>query len=198
MKRILVFTLLFAGASLSLIAQKEETLSGRARVKGGFGGPFFGYSQADGQSGAGGGGGGALILNDIFIGGFGQGESFGQRTVGSRRYTTELSFGGFWIGYTYPSHKVIHLYTSLKIGWGNASLRYNDNDPFDNNDINDGVFVLAPELGAEVNVLHWFRIAMTAGYRLVNGVQTLPGFSEGDFNSPTLGVTLRFGGFGYH
>lgn len=198
MKQILVFAILFVCGSLSLAAQKEETLSGTARVKGGFGGPFFTYSQADGQSGAGGGGGGALILNDIFIGGFGQVENFGQRTVGSNRYNTELGFGGFWIGYVYPSHKVIHLYTSLKIGWGNASLRYKNEDPFNYHDINDGVFVFSPELGAEVNVLHWFRIAMTAGYRLVNGIQTLPGFSEGDFNSPTLGITLRFGGFGYH
>ncbi len=192
----ILFLLLFGAAWLQ--AQKEETLTSGARVKGGFGGPFFLYSNTDGQSGGGGGGGGAFIINDFFIGGFGQGETFGQRTISSRRYTVGLGFGGFWLGYVYPSHKVVHLFTSLKVGWGSATLQRDDNDPFNGNDYTDGVFVTAPEIGVEVNVVHWFRIAFTGGYRLVGGVQSLPGFASGDFNSPTLGLTMRFGKFGYH
>lgn len=198
MKKALFLIFLFLYTAAGLIAQKEETLSGGARVKGGFGGPFFIYSNADGKSGGGGGGGGAFIINDFFIGGFGQGETFGQRAISSGRYTVGLGFGGFWLGYVNSSYKVAHLYTSLKIGWGSANLQRDDNDPFNGNDYSDAVFVAHPEIGLELNVVHWFRVAFTGGYRLVNGVDTLPGFASGDFNSPTLGLTLRFGAFGYH
>ena len=194
------FFLVLSGICLStfLWSQQEETLANNARVKGGFGGPFFLFSQADGKSGGGAGGGGAFIVNDFFIGGYGQGESFGQRRYNNRNYDVTLGSGGFWLGYAYPSHKLLHLYSSLKLGWGSAGLRRQDDDPFDNDDINDSVFVIAPEVGAEVNIIHCFRIGFTAGYRVVGGLHDLPGFSSNDFNSPTLALTFRFGGFGYY
>lgn len=186
----------FLAATMAL-GQREETLASGAKIKGAFGGPFFTYGQVDGNSGGGAGGGGAFILNDFFIGGFGLGETFGSRRYNNRNYDVTLGYGGFWLGYVYPSYKVVHLYSSLKIGWGSAALRRRDNDPFDNDDIRDGVFVLSPEIGVEVNILHWFRAGFTGGYRLVSGLNTLPGFASQDYNSPTFALTLRFGGFGY-
>lgn len=197
MKKILLLTLLWLGFCQLGISQKEETLGNTARVKGGFGGPYFLFSQADGRSGGGAGGGGAFIINDFFIGGFGQGETFGRRRYNNRNYDLALGGGGFWLGYAYPSHKLFHLYTSMKIGWGAAALNRVDDNPFNDNDITDGVFLLIPEIGAEVNLLHWFRLAFTGGFRFVGGVDSLPGYSTTDFNSPTLAITLRFGAFGY-
>ena len=199
MKNALLPLFFLAGLAFSpsAQAQKEETLAGSARVKGGFGAPFFTFSQADDNAGFGGGGGGAFIINDFFIGGFGEGASFGNRRYNNRNYDLSLGYGGFWLGYTYPSHKLIHLYSSLKIGWGNASQLRADDDPFDGDQINDHIFALHPELGAEINLVHWFRLGFTAGFRLVGGVGSLPTVRSGDFNSPTLGITLRFGKFGY-
>ncbi len=177
--------------------QKEETLAGSSRVKGGFGSPFFTFSQASGQNGIGAGVGGAFIINDFFIGAFGQGESFGPRRYNGRDYNLTISNGGFWLGYAYPSHKLAHLYTSMKIGWGNVALARTDREPFDPDGIRDNVFVLNPEIGAEVNLLHWFRLCLSVGYRSVSGVNTLPTVQSNDFNGATFGITMRFGGFGY-
>ncbi|MBL7774951.1 MAG: hypothetical protein JNK89_03065 [Saprospiraceae bacterium] len=178
-------------------AQRQETLANSAKVKGGFGSLYFTFSQADGRSGGGAGLGGAFVIDDFFIGGYFQGENFGTRRYSNRNYIQALSSGGFWLGYAIPSHKMLHVYTALKLGWGAAALRRDDNDPYDGDDITDGVLVLAPEIGAELNVLRWLRIALTGGFRLVGGLDTLPGYQTRDFNSPTLGLTFRMGGFGY-
>ncbi|TNE65444.1 MAG: hypothetical protein EP344_03055 [Bacteroidetes bacterium] len=193
----LIFVLTVGSVTLAL-AQKEQTLANSNKTKGGFGGPFFLFSQADGKAGGGAGGGGGFIIDDFFIGGFGQGEAFGQRRVNNRSYDVTLGGGGFWLGYAYPSYKVLHLYSTLKLGWGSAALRRRDDDPFDNDDITDQIFMVIPEVGAEINLIHWFRLGLTAGYRVVGGLHDLPGFASQDFNSPVLAVTLRFGGFGYN
>lgn len=196
MKKVLFFLAASLCIATLAFSQREETLANSSGIKGGFGGPFFLFSTADGNAGGGAGGGGAFIINDFFIGGYGQGESFGRRRYNNRNYDVTLGSGGFWLGYAYPSHKVLHIYTSLKLGWGTAALRRPGGDNFED-DITDGVFMVAPEVGAEVNLLHWFRLAFSGGYRVVGGLHGLPGFSTNDFNSPTLAITLRFGGFGY-
>lgn len=184
---------LFCMGSVVLMAQQEQTLAGSARVRGGFGGPFFVFSNVDGEWGGGAGGGGGFILNDMFFGGFGQGESFGNRTINGIRYNLSLGQGGLWIGYVKPSHKLFHLYATAKIGWGGVNLTPQNVSA---NDVTDDIFVLTPEAGVEVNVLHWFRIAATGGYRVVTGVNQIEGYKNRDFSSPIVGLTLRFGGFG--
>lgn len=192
------FTALFVLACFgTAICQKEETLASSSRVKGGFGSPFFTFSQASEENGVGAGIGGAFIVNDFFIGAATQGESFGLRRYQGRDYNLALTYGGFWLGYAYPSHKLVHLFTSMKVGWGDAALIQSKHEPFDPNTIRDNVFVLSPEIGAEVNLLHWFRLCLTVGYRSVNGVNTLPTVNRSDFNGATFGITMRFGGFGY-
>ncbi|MCK6694367.1 MAG: hypothetical protein L6Q97_19975 [Thermoanaerobaculia bacterium] len=195
-KRLLTILLLFV-AILSLQAQRQETLRTTARNKGGFGGLYFVSSQADGDPGGGAGFDGAFIRNDWFFGGFIQAESFDQRRINNRNYRPSLFFTGPWVGYAYPSHKLIHLYTSLRLGWGGAVLNRQDNDPFDNDDYSDFVFVFAPEIGAEINAVSWLRIAATLGYRSVSNLSGLPGYSARDFNSPTFAISLRAGAFGY-
>jgi hypothetical protein len=197
MYRIL-FALLFTAGAITLSqAQPEETLFENARVVGGFGGPTITLAEGDGVYGVGAGGGGGVIVNSFFLGGFGQGESYGRRTFNDTRYTVSLGYGGLWLGYVYPSHKVVHLFNTVKLGWGGVSLN-NFSEPINIRD-SDGVFVINPEVGVELNVLHWFRIAGTVGYRFVEGIEPnrLPDISENDFNSPTFALTFRFGGFGY-
>ena len=197
MKKTLLLLLAVLCINLPAFSQKEETVANSSGIKGGFGGPYFLFSQAGGSGGGGAGGGGAFIINDFFIGGYGQGENFGRRRIGNRNYDVSLGGAGFWFGYAYPSYKLLHLYTSLKVGWGSATLNRKNEEPFDVPDYSDGVFMFSPEIGAEVNLLHWFRLAFTGGYRFVGGLNTLPGFNSNDFNSPTLAITLRFGAFGY-
>ena len=194
----LIFTALLLLSALHLLqAQAEETIFSDAEVVGGFGAPFVTLARGDGEFGAGAGGGGGVIVNNFFFGGFGQGETYGRRTFQDTRYTLGLGYGGLWVGYVYPSYKVAHLYSAVKTGWGAARLS-DFNQPYDADD-SDGVFVVNPEIGLEINVLHWFRIAATGGYRFVGGIEDgrLPGIEKDAFNSPTFALTFRFGGFGF-
>ena len=56
------------------------------------------------------------------------------------------------------------------------------------------VFVVEPQIGAFANLTRWFRVGVTAGYRIVLGVDTL-GLSASDLSAPTLGGTIQGGWF---
>lgn len=197
MEKRLFTLLLLLFSTFALHAQRQETLQSNVRNRGGFGGLYFVASQADGESGSGAGIDGAFIVNDWFFGGYLQGDNFGRRRINNRNYEAGLFTTGAWAGYAFPSHKLVHFYTSLRLGFGGALLSRQDNDPFNNDDdYSDAVMVMAPEFGAEINAFKWFRIAGTVGYRMVGNI-ALPGYSARDFNSPTLALSLRFGWFGY-
>ncbi len=190
-----ILSLLLSG---SLTAQ-HETLFDDFTSFGAFGGPIIEVSAINGDIGADVGGGGALILDDMFIGGYGMGTdhpdiSIQQEIDGEIEdvfYNIKFKHGGLWFGYTPKQFKMGHLYTSLKVGWGKAQLR---NERFDTP--TDRIFVLTPEAGVELNLTEWFKIGLTGGYRWVNGISRLPTLDDNDFSSPTGTITFRFGGFG--
>ncbi|MCS7036132.1 MAG: hypothetical protein RMJ33_01830 [Saprospiraceae bacterium] len=196
MGRILLVTGLFALlASFSYAQKEEETLFGKARVSGGFGGPFWVSSRGAGESGWGGGGGGGVVFGHFFLGGFGQGEVFGRRRIQGVEHELSLGLGGLWAGVAYPTHRLVHPYGSLKVGWGGLSLT--PREPSNSSGFNDAVFAVIPEVGLELNVLKWFRLAGHAGYRWVSGIDGLGGqVRAGDFDNVIWGITLRFGSFG--
>lgn len=176
----------------------EKTLFDNARVTGGFGGPIFSYSKTDGQSMWGAGGGGGVVLNHFFIGAFGMGETFDDAfdNINNNNVHLGLGYGGLWTGVTWPTHEIIHLYTSLKIG-GGAVGSYNYDDNHDNYDDgwDDPVFVAIPEVGVEVNMARWFRLSASAGYRFVDGFGGWKTLESNDLNAPVFGLTMRFGWF---
>lgn len=175
---------------------QDQTLFGNASVIGGFGGPLVEFSQINGEVGADVGGGGGLIINDFFLGGYGLGTSFSRIQVDNKQYNIDFGHGGFWLGYTLKPSKLVHLYTSARIGWGGIDL-YADGPQDEDEEYSDNVFVMTPEAGVELNVASFFRIAATAGYRVVGNVNSLPGeLDSADFSSPVGTLTFRFGGFG--
>ncbi len=188
MKRI--FILCFALWSALYLNAQQETVFGNVENIGAFGGPFIEIGSINGQIGADVGGGGAIILDEFFIGGFGQGTSYPDVTIDNLNWNIKFGHGGLWFGYVERSYKVIHLYSSFKLGWGRAQLR---RDNFDT--IRDRVLVLTPEIGAEVNLTDFFKISFAGGYRWVNGVTQLPTLGNSDFSSPVGILTFRFGGF---
>ena len=103
-----------------------------------------------------------------------------------------MGHGGLWLGFTVPSRKVVHFYGSSRLGWGALDINF-ANSRFD--DL-DNVFVITPEVGIEVNLTRWFRLAGTFGYRIVEGADESLGYSDDDFSGTFTGITLRFGGFG--
>lgn len=193
MKQLLIVFILIS--CTSLYAQEEEVVFDKVTVHGGFGGPFFELTGMDGQTGMMAGGGGGVILNNFFFGGFGQGGSFAEHVVNGLVFPIDMGYGGLWMGYVVPTHKAIHFYSSLKIAGGGVSLSFDHNS--DNTLYDEAIFVVQPEAGIELNLIKWFRVALTGNYRIVSGIQPdqLGGLNNSDFNSAGMTLTLRFGKF---
>ncbi len=181
--------ILFIFLALPLFAQ-HETLFDDFDIRGAFGGPIVEIGTLAGETGADVGGGGALLINDFFLGGYGMGTSYPDIRLNSRDYNVRFKHGGFWLGYTVKENKLLHLYSSVKVGWGRAQLRRDGETEY-----TDRHFALTPELGLEVNIFDWFKLGLTGGYRYVNGINALPGLDNSDFSSPVGILTFRFGGF---
>jgi len=187
-KMIFLFSMLF---TFGMVNAQQETLFNRAHVIGAFGAPIVEYSFHGDDVTTSVGGGGGLIIDNFFIGGYGMG-SIDESIFDDDLERIELGHGGFWLGYTIPSHKLLHFYSSVRLGWGGVNIDV-DNDF---NEI-DGVFVIEPEGGVELNVFGFFRIAATVGYRYVDGINpNVSGLEKDSFNGMVGALTFRFGGFG--
>ena len=184
-----IFTSLCFLLSLFAFGQ-QETLFGDVDVIGGFGGPFIEFGSINGQFGADVGGGGALILDEFFIGGYGQGTNFADASFDNKDWNIKYGHGGLWFGFVNQEYKMVHLFSSLKVGWGRVRLTAPDTDQ-----LKDRIFVLTPEVGAEVNLTDFFKVSFTAGYRMVSGVSVFEALDNSDFSSPVGILTFRFGGY---
>ena len=166
MKNLLVFSMLLV--SVSLFGQKDETMFSDVDRIGGWGAPIFEYSNLNKDVNVVSGGGGALVLNDFYLGGYGMGDAeFSKTVAGLRQDNLKFKHGGFWIGYTPLQGKVVHPYASVKLGWGKA--RFSAIENITGNEISslkDNIFVTTPEVGLEINVFSFFRVAATASFSL--------------------------------
>ncbi len=201
MYKILLFWLLFTLLGLSPAHAQHDALFDDVNTLGGFGGPILEFSSINGQLVADVGGGGAIMLDEFFIGGYGMGTGYPeakiQRNIDGEileiDYGLEFRHGGLWFGYVQQIQRKAHLYTSLKTGWGSATLQHEQYGlP------KDRLLVLTPEVGVEVNMTSFFKLGLTGGYRIVTGANALPGLGNRDFSSPTGTLTFRFGGFGHY
>lgn len=190
-KQIITLALLLF--SIASIHAQTQTLFNRARVVGGFGAPIVEIGLNDNYNTSVGGGGG-LLINSFFIGGYGMGSLDFEELLDQDGdiESIDLGHGGLWLGFSVPTHKIIHFYGSARVGWGAIDIRFEDNsfDDFDQ------VFVFTPEAGIELNVTRWFKLAGTVGYRYLDGVNDGSLYSNDDFKGAFAGITLRFGGFG--
>jgi hypothetical protein len=194
-----IILLSFMLSITTLLQAQHEALFDDLSSFGAFGGPILEFSSINGQLTADVGGGGALILDEFFIGGYGMGTDYPEvsfETIIDGELTDidadiDFSHGGLWFGYVRDIEQKIHLYSSLKVGWGQAKLEHDAVDlP------SDRLFVLTPEIGIELNMTNFFRVGLTGGYRAVSGISRLPELENKDFSSPTVAITFRFGAFG--
>ncbi len=194
MKNLFFVALLLLIGITETFAQ-EQTLFNRSRSAGFFVSPLIEYSSFDDEVRSSSGLGLGLVIDGFFIGGYGLAAVDIDALIEDEAESLEvdLAHSGLWLGYTWPSHSLIHLFTSVKGGWGLV------NTTFDSSGIEnaDRVFVVTPEIGAEINLFRWLRLAATGGYRQVNGVNnTISGISNADVSGVTGTLTLRIGGFG--
>lgn len=169
---------------------QTQTLFDDLDIIGAFGGPIVEVGRIHGEVGADVGGGGALVLNNIFIGGYGLGTSYPEITLENVDYDIRFRHGGLWLGFLGNQDKLIHFYSSARLGWGKAQIR-GDGPAV----ASDRLFALTPELGFEVNLTSFMKMSITGGYRWVNGVNKLNVLDDDDFSSPIGMITFRFGAF---
>lgn len=194
MKKLLI-TLTLAIMAVGMLSAQTQTLFNRTRVVGGFGAPIVEIGLSDNYNTAIGGG-GAVLINSFFVGGYGMASLDFEEllTDDGDLESVELAHGGLWLGFSFPSDKLLHFYGSTRIGWGAIDIAV---DRRSNADL-DQVFVLTPEIGIELNVTRWFRLAGTIGYRYLDGANEDANalYTNDDFRGSFAGITLRFGGFG--
>jgi hypothetical protein len=169
MKKQLI-TLALAFISIASISAQTQTLFNRARVVGGFGAPITEIGLDDNYNTSIGGGGG-LLINSFFIGGYGMGSLDFEKLLAEDGdiESMELGHGGIWLGFSVPTHKLIHFYGSARVGWGAIDIQF---------------------------VTRWFKLAGTVGYRYLDGANSDSVYTNDDFRGAFAGITLRFGGFG--
>lgn len=192
MKRMI---LIFASIALMTpLFGQHESLFGQARVVGAFAAPLVEISMNN-QFGTSVGGGAALVINNVFIGGYGMGSTnFEQLLENGDIDQIDIGHGGFWLGFTLSPHSLLHLYGSGRIGWGAVNVRLDD--PFLRYDDLDKIFVATPEIGLEMNIASWLRAYGSIGYRYVDGVSESRGYTNDDFSGTVIGIGVRIGWFG--
>ncbi len=191
MKKLLFILTLNLVATLGF--SQHETLFGQQNVFGFFGGPIVEFNLGNDEVSTSAGGGGGIILGNLFLGGYGlaSADQF-DNLIENNRVELQMAHGGFWLGAVFPSNKLIHGFSSVKLGWGALDVEIDE----DNFRTNDAIFVTTPEIGVEVNLLKFFRVGATAGYRFVSGVNNSPNLGNGDFSNAVGTITFRFGAFG--
>lgn len=191
-KKISLFALLIFATPV-FAQEQQETLFENARVRGGFGGPIFSWSNTNGQTGYGAGGGGGVVFDQFFIGLFGMGETFDNPVIGQQQLA--IGYGGLWMGVSIPSHKIVHLYTSVKLAGGSVGVTDFEDDWHYHDNWDDVTFVAIPEAGVELNVARWMRLCGSFGYRFVDGFDGWGNYGRKDLNAPVYNLTFRFGWF---
>ena len=222
MKKTSFLFFLLLGISLASYSQDgNDTYSTLFKSEGktsvsGFGGLMMEFSGMNKQFAFSMGGGGAVLFNQsFFFGGYGMGTvNFPTYTYPQPSYDTQnknivFGHGGFYTGFVFKPNKPIHIGVSSKFGWGGITIMddfYNNNYYYPYEDyIVDQVFVITPQLEAEMNITNWFKVNMGLGYRIVTGVdatykpinstENVPYFESNAFNSATFQLGLYFGWF---
>ncbi len=166
-----------------------QTVMGSIKIKriSGFGGPIMSFTSLNGEFAHLMGGGGGVILNNLFIGGYGEGVT-NTLTIGGTASLTDFDFGhgGFWVGYEIGHKMIIHPVISSRIGWGGIT----GYDEINSKEVKDNFFVLIPTISAEINLTRFFKINIGAEYRRTFNVNNLIGLNDNNFSG--LGVHLNF------
>jgi hypothetical protein len=153
----------------------------------GFGGPTVSYTAIDGEFAVMSGGGGGVIINNLFLGGYGEGLSnYVKTSIGN----VEFGHGGFWAGYEIAPHRMFHPVISTRMGWGKAKGVSSQNAGLE-----DGFFAVVPTVSLEINFTQFFKFNLGAEYRRTFGIDNMGGLSDNNFSNAGVYMSFIFGWF---
>jgi hypothetical protein len=186
MKRLLFTSLCFFLFSLSLIAQKEETVFGYSglRLTGVWGGPSIGTSKyGENYTFHQGGFLGFEFNNSLFVGwGWYKIEDVVQ-FQDLPILDFDMRYNGFMLGYSAFPNKMVHPKFSLLTGGGTFNIE---------SEGKDRVFILQPSAGFEMNLFRWSHASVEAGYRIAANSDYLL-LSDSDLSSWFVEFKFLFG-----
>jgi hypothetical protein len=159
----------------------------------GLAGATFGLTRLAGSVEALVGGWVGLAFRDRFaIGGFGLGMPGVVELEGAGlRQELRFGYGGLMLDFRPPDEGKILVGGRLLLGAGNAQVRA---QPIGNQLGSDNFIVLEPQAIAELPRHSLVRLTITGGYRLVYGVQDLPGIERNDLRDWTVSLSVAIGG----
>lgn len=202
MMRVALFLLAAAAAAraedlrqIQTAVEPEQTLMSGEVTHGGYGGPRVAYGRVASKDAVFVGGEGGWIVNHQFIiGGAGYGLATQQAAPGEFAATDDLSFGygGFMLGYTLFSDKLVHGTLTALVGAGGVGSHRRGSG--DASSLQDAVFVLEPAATFELNVARFFRTGLAVSYRWVRGVESA-GITNADLSGVMGSLILKFGKF---
>lgn len=196
MKRIYLIALLVA---IRTTVFGENTLSYNPEVIfdnesfeiSGYGAPVFrGIYLKDRTHFQCGGEGGAIIDHSFIIGGGGMGLTLGIDTGSNSKVM--LGWGGLMIGYIFMPEIIVHPYLKVLIGGGDVEeFKQGTYCPINTAPF----FIMDAQIGTEINVSSWMRIASFVGYQFVYGPFDFDGITDKDLCGFNFGIKLEFGFF---
>jgi hypothetical protein len=148
--------------------------------------------------------GGWLIGHRLLIGAGGMAQTLtvDAPVVATQEYPDirhlEFAYGGGYFAYHLFPNEVVHPVASVLVGAGGLALSNrhfrsdSDEDSFETEA--NGVFVVEPELAAEINLTDFMRVQGLLSYRRVVGMN-LPGMDNDDASGFNFGVAFSFGKF---
>ena len=181
MKKILL-PLAIILLSLSIHAQKDETIFGRSGVRftGIWGGSTTYINGFQDDFDLYGGGFFTFELNKSLLLGW---SNYEMQSVFNDGGRVSLQTNNFMLGYSPTSYRSFHPYFYTTVGNGIAEVRTEGRDR---------VLSIQPSIGLELNVFRWLRLSLDGGYRFISG---------SDFTSVTdqmlsggfVGLRAKFG-----
>ncbi len=141
------------------------------------------------------GGDGALVLNNFYLGGYGNRNVEFQSVYPDNEYYIDkklgFSQGGIITGVSFRSKKMLQYAIGGQIGWGHLSLRDNTEKKILTR---DRVNIFTPVLQAKLNVTSFIQLCMSVSYQFLIGID-LPMLEDKDFQGFCGAVSIRFGWF---
>ena len=191
----LVFLLVIV-FTFSAFAQEATLINGEIE-SGGFGGPVLKVTTINGESSVMVGGRGGWIINHSFVlggGGYGLVTDVKAKVSDSIHQYIEMGYGGLELEYIASSNDLLHLSIGMLVGGGGIGYKYEDNNSFNSSHNKNAFFVLEPNINANLNVTHFFRIAAGVSYRYVSGLKSAVS-TNADLSGASANLTFKFGRF---
>lgn len=179
-------------------AQQERTLLSGRVDHGGFGGPAVKFTEIANQFGVLVGGRGGWIIDHSLVlggGGYGLANTYDFKLMeDGRERRLALGYGGLEIEYVSRWRDIAHVTAGILIGGGGASWYERHRGDWGAEDYSDSFFIAEPALNLEVNIAHFFRVAIGGSYRFV-GEMDLVGLTDADLSGAAGSLTFKFGQF---